>query len=72
MVRHDLRQVADSYVARLVNRTRCWKIFAYYKLHYGRLSRPVLTNEAYFVIVADVEIDIVQQGEIPVGYSKSV
>ena len=67
MVLHDLRKIPDPDVIRHVNGARGRILEATDKLHQSRLTGPVFPNETDLVIVADVEINAIQQSKSAVS-----
>ena len=66
---HDLREIADRQVLRLVHAAGGRALQVRDQLEDGGLPRPVLAHEADLVGLADVEVDLVQQDETSIGDS---
>ena len=67
---HYLGQVAYFQVAGHGNLAPGRGLKAADELKYGRFAGSVLPDKAYLVRLADVETDVVQQGEASVGDGK--
>ena len=72
MVVHYLEKVTYAKVIRFVNRSGSRTLKPADELHYGRLAGTVLPDEPDLVVLADMEINAVQQGEPTVGNCQTV
>ena len=72
MMLHDLRKITYLQPARNGNLTTRRTLKSADQLQYRRFSRTILSHKAYLVTLADMKIDLIQQGEAPISYGKIV
>ena len=70
MVLHYLRKVSYAQFAGLVNPSGSRALKAADEFQNGGLSSAVLTHKTDFVVLADMEADIVKQGKTAVCYTQ--
>ena len=71
-VTHYLGQVAYGLLLRLHDGAGSRTLHTGYELEYRTLARTVLAHEGYMLPVADVETDVVQEGEASEGYCEII
>ena len=72
MMLHDLRKISYLHIIRNSNLTGCRVLKSTDKLKNGGLSGTILSDKAYLVVLADVEIDLIQQSKATVCNSQIV
>ena len=72
VVFHDLRQVADTQIVRLVDASGCRRLKPADQFHDRGLPRSVFADKTDLVLLTDVEIYTVQKCVATVGHSQSI
>ena len=72
MVLHNLGEVADGHSAGDLHFARGGRLLTANQFEQGRFARTVLAHQTNLVILTDVKIDVVQQGEASEGDGERV
>ena len=65
---HHLGKIPDPDTRRLLNAALRGRLLPRYELHQSGLAGPVLTHKANLVLLADMEIDAIQQHIAAIGH----
>ena len=69
---HNLRKISDLHTVRYSDFSGSRTLETAYKLQNRRLTGTILTHKTYLITLADMKIDLIQQGETSVSNCKII